>query len=59
MDNPLPVAVYIHGGAWTGGDKEKGEGVIDAHALVADGYIVVSTNYRLAPTYRFPVQMRT
>lgn len=54
---PLPVAVYIHGGGWTGGDKGTGEGMVDAHALLTHGYIVVSINYRLAPAYRFPAQI--
>jgi len=55
--DPLPVTVYIHGGGWTGGDKAQGEGMVDARALLARGYVVVSINYRLAPMYRFPAQI--
>jgi len=53
----LAVAVYIHGGGWTGGDKATGEGMVDARTLLTHGFVVVSINYRLAPTYRFPAQI--
>jgi len=43
----LPVAFWIHGGGWQGGDK------MSAHAkpkaFVDKGYVFVSTNYRLLP----------
>jgi len=55
--HPLPVTVYIHGGGWTGGDKRAGEGIVDARVLLTHGFVVVSINYRLAPTYRFPAQI--
>ncbi|MFM8564128.1 MAG: alpha/beta hydrolase fold domain-containing protein [Acidimicrobiia bacterium] len=48
---PFPVLVWVHGGAWVGGDKSNPE-VFDrvtyAHSL---GYALVSTNYRLANKY--------
>lgn len=53
---PFPVAVYVHGGGWTGGDKASGEG-IDITELVARGYLVAAVNYRLAPRYKFPAQI--
>lgn len=46
-----PIIVMVHGGAWTGGDKQA-DHVADAKAgyFVAKGYIFVSLNYRLLPT---------
>lgn len=45
-----PVIVMIHGGAWTGGDKQADD-VAEAKAgyFVSKGYIFVSLNYRLLP----------
>ncbi len=53
----LPVAVYVHGGGWTTGDKGSGAGIIDTQGLLARGYLVVSINYRLAPQFKFPAQI--
>lgn len=54
---PAPAAVYIHGGAWTQGDKSGGAGFAEVQELVARGYVVASVNYRLAPAYPFPAQI--
>ena len=56
---PAPVAVYIHGGAWVSGDHQSGGFVINeiGPALVADGFIVVTVNYRLGPKYQWPDQI--
>lgn len=45
------VVIMVHGGAWTGGDKQ-GDNVADAKAgyFVSKGYIFVSLNYRLLPS---------
>ena len=47
-----PVVIWVHGGAYVGGDKQ------DAHyyctALAAEGYVTVSMNYRRAPEAHFP-----
>jgi acetyl esterase/lipase len=51
---PYPVVVYVHGGGWSKGSKDAGVGFIDFPALRANGYLVVSIDYRLAPTYKFP-----
>jgi acetyl esterase/lipase len=55
---PLPVAVHIHGGGWTGGRRSTGW-IFAAlkPELLARGYLVVSLDYRLAPAYRFPSQV--
>ncbi len=49
----LPVVLWIHGGAWVGGDKQPAP----ITSLISSGYAVVSINYRLAPTHTFPAQI--
>ncbi len=49
---PWPALVYVHGGSWMYGDKS--EAGMFAHRMTADGYLVVSVNYRLYPAGRFP-----
>jgi acetyl esterase/lipase len=49
---PWPAYVYIHGGGWNEGDKDE----IDPHAA-EHGYLVVSLNYRLHPSHRFPAMI--
>lgn len=51
-----PVVFYIHGGAWTFGDKrEQGRPML--HEFVERGWIAVVCNYRLAPRFPWPAQM--
>ena len=51
-----PVIFYIHGGAWTFGDKrEQGRPML--HEFVARGWVVVTCNYRLAPKHPWPAQI--
>ena len=46
-----PVVVYMHGGAFVGGDKQI-PGIIEtAKRLTQRGYAVVSINYRLTGEY--------
>jgi len=54
---PLPVVMYVHGGGWTGGDKQDGAGRGAIPNLQDAGFLVVSVNYRLAPDFRFPAQI--
>ncbi|MFL5732078.1 MAG: alpha/beta hydrolase fold domain-containing protein [Chloroflexia bacterium] len=54
---PSPAALFVHGGAWSGGDKADGEGTPETVELVGRGYVVASVNYRLAPRYVFPAQI--
>ncbi len=53
---PLPIAMYVHGGGMTAGDKSDLEPVF-LDALASAGYAVASVNYRLAPESRFPAQI--
>jgi acetyl esterase/lipase len=51
-----PVIYYLHGGAWTFGDKrEQGRPML--HEFVRRGWIVVASNYRLAPRDLWPAQI--
>ncbi len=48
---PAPVIFFVHGGAWAFGDKSNHQ-VIEPKVAhwVEQGYIVISTNYRMLPT---------
>ena len=48
---PFQVLVWVHGGAWTGGDKANPESEDRARFAESYGYALVSTNYRLANKY--------
>ncbi len=49
----FPVLVYLHGGSLSGGDKWGGiESMIEY--LTAHGVAVVSANYRMYPTAKYP-----
>src|SRR5437868_3289993 len=52
-----PAVMFVHGGAWSGGDKASGEGAPEIAELVDRGYVVASISYRLAPRYVFPAQI--
>ena len=53
---PLPIAIYVHGGGMTAGDKSDIDPVF-LNTLASAGYAVASVNYRLAPASRFPAQI--
>jgi acetyl esterase/lipase len=55
--NPVPVAMYVHGGGWEHGDKSQGAGMLVIPELLKRGYLVATINYRLAPQYKFPAQI--
>ncbi|MFS0654783.1 alpha/beta hydrolase [Bacillus sp. 179-C3.3 HS] len=42
-----PVMIYLHGGGWTGGDKNRVSSKADY--FTDQGYVFVSMNYRLHP----------
>jgi acetyl esterase/lipase len=52
-NGPLPVIVWIHGGGWRNGSKDR----CPALPLVAKGYAVASINYRLSQHATFPAQI--
>ena len=58
---PFPVAILVHGGGWSGGDKrgasEPGSGADITPwftPLTDDKFTWFSINYRLAPRHRWP-----
>ncbi|RJP28342.1 MAG: alpha/beta hydrolase [Actinobacteria bacterium] len=53
---PLPILVYIHGGAWMNGDKSTYRRICALYAQA--GFVVFNVNYRLTPKYCYPVQMQ-
>jgi acetyl esterase len=58
VPGPRPVAILVHGGGWTGGDKagrEGGAGIAPWFSALTDAnYVWFSINYRLAPKHRWP-----
>jgi acetyl esterase/lipase len=54
-----PVALYVHGGSWVSGDFDTGGFIVNqiGPALSAQGFIVVSVNYRLGPKGPWPAQI--
>lgn len=54
-DEPRPVMLAIHGGAWTTGSKFAM--LRHARILANRGYVVMSINYRLAPQHKWPAQI--
>ena len=51
-EGPFPVVIWVHGGAFVGGDKKDIE--IYATSLANEGFVVVCMNYRLAPEAKYP-----
>jgi acetyl esterase/lipase len=59
-DRLLPVVIYLHGGGWRSGDKQKGPSAAYADALARRGFVVVCANYRLSgkpDNAKFPAQL--
>ena len=55
LDEKIPVIIWVHGGAFVGGDKKDIEtyGTI----LASKGYAVFTVNYALAPETKYPVPL--
>ncbi|MDP2894930.1 MAG: alpha/beta hydrolase [bacterium] len=51
--SPMPVVVWVHGGAWLGGSRKGGPATI----LAGQGYFVASVEYRLSQEAKFPAQV--
>ncbi len=50
---PLPVIIWVHGGAWVAGSKAP----CSLASFSAKGYAIVSISYRLTGTAQFPAQI--
>ncbi len=57
LARPLPIVVWIHGGAWQMGDKEGITGRKPPAQIVDQGYAFASINYRLSHEAVFPAQI--
>lgn len=55
VDEPLPVIIWVHGGAFVAGDKSD----ITEYAvqIAALGYHIVNINYALAPKANYPTPL--
>ena len=51
-EGKFPVAIIVHGGGWSGGDKETD--IVPLFAPVATNFTWFTINYRLAPANRWP-----
>ena len=55
---PFPVAIIVHGGGWSSGDKQRDTASRDIsplfEPLTRGNFTWFSINYRLAPTNRWP-----
>lgn len=47
------LIVWVHGGAWRSGSKEK----MPIGGLIERGFCIASINYRLSPAAKFPAQI--
>ena len=54
-DVPQPVVIWLHGGGWMSGDKERM--VHRIFGLVHAGFIGASVSYRLSQEALFPANM--
>lgn len=54
-ERPAPALVFVHGGAWLGGNKDTG--ILPLLPFARRGYICASVEYRLSPEARFPAQI--
>ncbi|MCP4589541.1 MAG: alpha/beta hydrolase, partial [bacterium] len=53
-ERPAPVIIWVHGGAWRAGSKDR----CPAKRFVRLGYVVTSINYRLSQHAIFPAQIQ-
>jgi len=53
-DKPLPLIIWIHGGAWKAGDRFNGSAV----PMATHGYAVAAIEYRFSQKAVFPAQIQ-
>lgn len=52
-----PAVMIVHGGAWIWGDKKTSASLAVQPGLTESGFLVVSINYRLAPSFPWPAMI--
>ncbi len=57
LTGPAPTVIWVHGGAWELGDRQLTASAPGVNDLLAQGFILASIDYRLAPKYTFPAQI--
>lgn len=55
---PVPLVIFVHGGAFVAGDKSMEIEVGNVAAVLAAGYAAASLNYRLSVEARFPAAVQ-
>src|SRR5262245_44351265 len=55
LDKPVPCVVFVHGGAWRGGNRKVH--VPQILDFAKRGYVAATVSYRLIPVGRFPAQV--
>ena len=55
-DGPFPVIIFMHGGAFWGGDKQDTQNVYFMNGI-RRGYAVANVNYRLSQEAKFPLSV--
>lgn len=58
FSGPRPLIVFVHGGAWAGGDKSDSTGAAKIRHYTGNGYALASVNYRLLPEVDIEDQAR-
>ncbi len=58
FSGPRPLIVFVHGGAWAGGDKSDSTGAAKIRHYTQNGYALASINYRLLPEVDIEDQAR-
>lgn len=56
VTTPLPVVVFIHGGAWIGGDRKSAAGALGG-LLLNGNYAGISVGYRMSTEAKWPAQI--
>lgn len=54
-NGPFPTVVFVHGGAWQGGNKDLFD--VQAKEAARRGFVAATIGYRLAPKFVFPAQI--
>lgn len=56
-ESKFPLVLFVHGGAWRGGDKSQEGRVNFVNLFTSRGWGVASVNYRLSPAVQHPAHL--